>query len=45
MNSKELTILDILFILYKNRFYSNIIIPNIVITSKLALLIKYLSKS
>ena len=45
MNSEELIILDILFILYKNRFYNNIIIPNIVIISKLVLLIKYSSKS
>ena len=44
MNSKELIILDILFILYKDRFYSNMIISNIITTSKLALLIKYLSK-
>ena len=44
-NSKELTVLDILFILYKARFYSNTIIPNMVITSELALLVKYSIKS
>ena len=45
MNSKELTILDILFILYKDEFYSNMIISNIITTSKSALLIKHLSES
>ena len=45
MNSKELTILNILFILYKDGFYNNAIIPSIVTISKLALLIKHSSKS
>ena len=40
-NSKELTILDILFILYKARSYSNAIIPSMVTTSESALLVKY----
>ena len=43
-NSKELTILDILFILYKARLYSNVIIPSIVTTSELALSIKHSSE-
>ena len=45
MNFEESTILNILFILYKDGFYNNVIISSIVITSKLILLIKYLSKS
>ena len=45
MNSEELTILNILFILYKDGSYNNIIIPNIITTSKLALLVKHSSKS
>ena len=45
MNFKELTISNILFILYKDESYNNIIIPSIVTISELALLIKYSSKS
>ena len=45
MNSKESTISDILFILYKDEFYNNTIIPSIVIISESALLIKYSSES
>ena len=44
-NSEELTILDILFILYKARSYSNAIIPSIVTTSKSTLLVKHSAKS
>ena len=44
-NSKELTILDILFVLHKARSYSNTIIPSIVTTSESALLIKYSAES
>ena len=43
-NSKELTVLDILFILYKDESYNNMIIPSMVTISELALSIKYLSE-
>ena len=45
MNSEELTILDILFTLYKDRFYNNAIIPSIITISELALSVKHSSKS
>ena len=41
MNSEESTVLNILFILYKDEYYNNMIISSIVTTSKSALLIKH----
>ena len=44
-NFEESTVLDILFILYKARSYSNIIIPSIITTNELALLVKHSAES
>ena len=43
-NSEESTVSDILFILHKDGFYNNMIIPSMVTISELALSIKYSSK-